>query len=105
MAVCQKQGNPVRFFTFLRSVVARFNKPQLPARLASAVQSWLAAYCKGGGLHGTTVSEALAAYRTFADFYKRRAGSAYAFDRSEISDITPQSSRVAVSTPGDIQDA
>ena len=105
LAICHKQGNPVRFFTFLRTFVAAFNKPQTPARLASAVRSWLAAFGQGGARHNATAMEAVAAYRTYIDFYKRRAGADYPYSRDEIFDILPQNFRIAVSKPGAVRTA
>ena len=105
LAICHKQGNPVRFFTFLRTFVAAFNKPQTRARLIAAVRSWLAAFGPGGTRHGTSAMDAVVAYRTFIEHYKRRAGADYPFDRQEIFDILPQNFRIAVADPGDLRDA
>ena len=49
--------------------------------------------------------EAVAAYRTYIDFYKRRAGNDYPYNRDEIFDILPQNFRIAVAEPGALRTA
>ena len=49
--------------------------------------------------------DAVIAYRTYIEHFKRRASADYPFDRQEIFDILPQNFRIAVAEPGDLRDA